>query len=305
MNDGMPREAAVVGASGFIGTALTRRLTTDGLRVRTFTRKAPFLTGAGDLASGVATSETVFWLSSSVNPAVAEERPDLVDYDQSQFEALLRCLESVPHSPRVVLLSSGGTVYDPRSDPPYREDSPVRATTAYARAKLALEASLRSADLPDRCKLVVRAANAYGPGQPARRGQGVIAYWLQAALTGQPLVLLGDLDTVRDYVHIDDLVGALVKVHGFAGDLPPVLNVGSGKRTSLGELADTVISVVEDRPLELEVRPARSFDLPSTWLDIGLAMQTLGWQPGVPLRDGVASAWRHLQEHGASLAAGL
>jgi UDP-glucose 4-epimerase len=275
----------------------------DGLRVRTFTREVPFRSGSGCLAPELEASDTLYWRCTSVNPAVAEERPDLVAYDHDQFTALLRGLELVRDAPRVVLLSSGGTVYDPASGPPYREDSPVGGTTAYARAKLELERALHSADLPAAAKVVVRAANAYGPGQPARRGQGVIAHWLNAARRGDPLVLLGERDTVRDFVHIDDLVDAMVRLDACAGGPPPILNVGSGARTSLGDLAEIVLRVVDDPALTFEVRPARPFDRPSTWLDIGLAARTLGWRPRTPMTDGVASAWRHLREHGPALTA--
>jgi UDP-glucose 4-epimerase len=286
----------VVGASGFIGSALVRRIQSDGLPVGSFTREVPFLARSGEIAAEVAASHTVFWLSASINPAVAEHRPDLAAYDQTLFETFLRALEPLDRCPRVVLLSSGGTVYDPAAEAPYAEDSPVRGVTAYARAKLALEQTLLSAHLPDTCKVVVRAANAYGPGQPARRGQGVISHWLNAARDGRPLVLFGDRDTVRDYVYIDDLVDALVEVHIVAGDLPSILNVGSGQPTSLGEVAQTVVDVVGDNSLLIETRPARPFDLPNTWLDIDLAMRTLNWGPRTALRDGVAAAWRSVCE---------
>jgi UDP-glucose 4-epimerase len=245
----------------------------------------------GRIAEEVAVSGTVFWLSATINPAIAEERPDLVEYDQTMFETFLRNLESEGRSPRVVLLSSGGTVYDPSVAAPYTEVSPVRGVTAYARAKLALEQALLSAGLPEACKLVVRAANAYGPGQPARRKQGVISHWLHAAQERRPLVLFGERRTVRDYVYIDDLVDALVKIHVVAGEMPPILNVGSGRPTSLGEVAQTVLDVVGDTTLPIDLRPARPFDLPDTWLDIDLATRTLGWRPRTSLHDGVAAAW--------------
>jgi len=287
-----------VGSAGFIGSALTARLRAAGLGVRTFTREASFCTGSGGLAPELENSETVFWLATSVNPAVAEERSDLVAYDHDQFTTLLQGLESVRPAPRVVLLSSGGTVYDPAEQPPYREDSPIRATTAYARAKVELERALLGSDLPNGRKVVVRAANAYGPGQPARRGQGVIAYWLNAVLRGDPLILLGDRETVRDYIYIDDLADALVKIHESPAALPPILNLGSGRSTSLGELSEIVLAAVGDPKLRFEDRPARSFDRPSTWLDIHLAMTTLGWHPRTPMAKGVESAWLHLQTQG-------
>jgi UDP-glucose 4-epimerase len=237
---------------------------------------------------------TVFWLASSVNPVIAEERPDLVDLDIAVFERALEALESDANPPRTVLLSSGGTVYDPANPPPYNESSQVTARTAYARSKLALEQALCSSSLPPGRRLVVRVANAYGPGQLARRGQGVVAHWLEAAANHESLVLMGDAGTVRDYVYIGDLVDALVAIHREDRDLPPVLNVGSGRGTTLGELAQTVLDIVDDSSVGIDVRPARSFDLTRTWLDTTLATRTLGWRPRTSLRDGVLAAWRAL-----------
>lgn len=294
--------AAVVGAAGFIGSALVSRLAAGDVAVRAFTREVSFMAGRERLAPDASSSRTVFWLAASVNPAVAEERPDLVERDLATFEQLLRGVEAASDPPRIVLLSSGGVVYDPDSPPPYREDSPVRATTAYGESKLSLERLLRSADVPDESKIVVRVSNAYGPGQPARRGQGVIAHWLSAASTGHSLVLLGAPETVRDYVYVGDIVDALITVHRSAGPLPPIVNVGSGHGTSLGELAEIVLGVVSDPTLTLEVRPARAFDLSRNWLDIQLAARTLDWRPRTPLREGVAAAWQSLRTRGDAVA---
>jgi UDP-glucose 4-epimerase len=284
--------ATVVGASGFIGAALVRRLVADGVPVESFTRDRPFAASPLEQPPALRPRRTVFWLAANVNPAVAEERPDLVDLDQCTFEQALRVLEASEAPPRVVLLSSGGTVYDTTLPPPYSETSPVTTTAAYARSKLALERALRSSSLPPDRRVVVRVANAYGPGQQARRGQGVIAHWLQAAAVRRPLVLIGDKESVRDYVYIDDIVDALVAIHHADDAVPPILNVGSGRGTSLGELAHTVLDVVGDRSLTIDVRPARGFDVPRTWLDPTLAERTLGWRPRTSLREGVAAAWR-------------
>ncbi|MGH9232307.1 MAG: NAD-dependent epimerase/dehydratase family protein [Acidimicrobiales bacterium] len=284
--------ATVVGASGFIGNSLVGRFATLGVPIESFTRERPFPPVPDELGPDATLPRTVFWLATNVNPAVAEERPDLVDLDQCTFEAALRAIEGSDRPPRVVLLSSGGTVYDTTFPPPYDETSPVSATTAYARSKLALERALYSSSLPPERRVVVRVANAYGPGQQARRGQGVVAHWLQAAADGRPLVLIGDKESVRDYVYIDDIVDALVAIHRVDGALPPVLNVGSGHGTSLAELADTVLEVVGDRALTIDARPARGFDVSRTWLDSRLAERALGWRPRTSLREGVAATWR-------------
>ena len=68
--------------------------------------------------------------------------PGRVRADRDAFAGLLDTVRRRPDPPRVVLLSSGGTVYDPTAPPPYRESSPTRPACAYGRAKLELEATL-------------------------------------------------------------------------------------------------------------------------------------------------------------------
>jgi UDP-glucose 4-epimerase len=298
--DGWPRPGraggplAVVGAAGFLGSALVAAARRAGLPVAAYTRATPFRTPAGAPDDGLLAAGTVFWLASGITPAVAEADPDRVRADLAAFTSLLRAVRTLPDPPRVVLLSSGGTIYDPAAPPPYRETSPVRPRTAYGRAKRELEAALRRSRLPAGRAVAVRVSNVYGPGQPAVSGQGVVGHWLRAVAAGEPLVVYGDPGTVRDYVYVGDVAHALLAVHR-APALPPVLNVGSGAGTSLGELSRTVREVVGDPPPRCELRPARGFDGPHTWLDVTLAAEVLGWAPATPLRDGLAAAWQSVR----------
>jgi UDP-glucose 4-epimerase len=118
-----------------------------------------------------------------------------------------------------------------------------------------------------------------------------VAYWLEAAAKGEPLVLLGHQNTVRDFVYIGDIVSALVAADQRRTELPPVINIGSGQPTTLAELARTVLAVVDDPELEFRAKPPRDFDLSRTWLDVSRAREALGWQPTSDLRTGVAAAW--------------
>lgn len=287
--------AAVVGATGFLGSALVRTLRAGGVRVAEFTRRTPFLAGPGVPDDHLAAARTVFWLATSINPAVAEAEPWRAREDRDTFASLLRTMEQLASPPRIVLISSGGTVYDPDVEPPYREDSPTRPHSAYGRAKLELERCLREASpLGDRA-LVVRVANAYGPGQPAASGQGVIAYWMRALARGESITLYGDPTTTRDFVYVDDIAEALAAAHEHDGPLPPVLNVGSGVPTSLGELAEQVCEVTGAPFSGVRREPARGFDAPHSWLEVRLAGDVLGWKPRTPLRTGLSAAWRHVR----------
>lgn len=300
-----PEEVAVVGAAGFIGSALVARLRYLGVTVSAFTRGAPFYVPASWSVGG-GSRRTVVWAAGSTDPGLAESRPDLVDADEQGFAAVVHTAAGMPHPPRIVLISSGGTVYDPSTMPPYSETSPTAPTTAYGRMKLRMEQLLAGAGLPDGEATAVRVANAYGPGQPARPGQGVIAHWLLACAEGRRPVLYGRADTVRDFVYVDDLVDALVACHR-VDRLPGIVNVGSGVPTSLGELRAIVAATTGVSIDETDAGVARTFDTPGTWLDIGLARAELAWQPATPLATGVARAWRAVAaEHpgGASGSAG-
>lgn len=279
---------AVVGATGFIGRALTSALGSVGTGAAGFTRSVPPVGPDGRLAEAVRRAGAVVWAAASINPSVAETRPDLVAADEQAVADLLAALHREGSPARVVYLSSGGTVYDPTAPAPFDERSPCAPAGAYGRSKLAVEQAVRAHP----GSVVVRIANAFGPGQPVAPGQGVVAHWLDAARRGEPVLVYGPPETARDFVYVDDVVAALLAVVR-AEDPPAVVNVGSGRPTTLGELLDAVRAVVGD--VAVEHRDPRAFDVSRTWLDIGLARRALGWEPVVPVAEGVARTWRSLR----------
>jgi UDP-glucose 4-epimerase len=281
------RGIAVVGAAGFLGSALVGAARQAGVPVLGFTRAEPAVGPDGVADPRLSATGTVVWLASSVNPALAEAHPDRAAADLAAFDGMLRAARELPRPPRVVLLSTGGAVYDPSVPPPYAEDAPTHPRGAYGRLKLAMEASLAAAEVPG---VAVRVSNVYGPGQPAVSGQGVVGYWLRAAAAGEHLTVYGDPGTTRDYVYLSDVTDALLAVHA-ADAVPPVVNVGSGRATSLDELAAQLLAVVGDPARRLERRPARGFDVPHTWLDVALAERALGWTARTDLRTGLRRAW--------------
>ncbi|MFC4910169.1 NAD-dependent epimerase/dehydratase family protein [Actinomadura gamaensis] len=280
----------VVGAAGFIGARLLDRLAREDRTVGAVTRGTPLVTARGPHPD-VRDAEIVYYLATSVNPAIAEDRPDLVAADRAAFERLLDALAGFRRPPLVVLTGSGGAVYDPDVPPPYDERTTTRPRSAYGRAKLELESALR-ARAPAVPGLVLRLGNVYGPGQRTGTGQGVLAHWLRSIADRRPLRIYGDTAALRDYVYVDDVVDALVALRPDATPAP-VLNIGSGEGVSLQTLLEVIRSVV-GAELVLETRPARAFDRRDVALDIRLAASELGWRPRTTLAEGVALTWREL-----------
>ena len=282
---------AVLGARGFVGGALRRRLEQQG--------RAVVAVGRGELRDPdalrqVAAARTVVWAATSVNPAIASENPELIARDRADFVEFLDLLERARTDARVVFMSSGGAIYGAEGAP-FRETSPARPISAYGAAKLDLEQLLRSRRSGT---VSLRVSNVYGPGQNSSPGQGVINHWLRSVRAGTPIQVFGGLDTQRDYLYIDDLVAALVAVDEARDPLPEIINLGSGKPSSLAEVLEIVEAVTEDSDPRIERMPQRSFDLSVAWLDCRLAARDLGWHASTPLRDGVARQWEWLQRHG-------
>lgn len=283
-----PRAAAIVGAAGTIGSRLLADLCRHGVPVLRYTRHEPAVRD-GVPRPALLRAPTVFYLASSITPGDVER----AEADRAAFAELLDGLSRAGHRPTVVLTGSGGTVYDPRAEPPYAEDAPARPSGAYGAAKLRMEEELLSRADAVR-PVVLRLANVYGPG-----GYGVIARWLGAVAEGRPLRLFGDPDVGRDYVYVEDVVRAMATVHTLApdADLPAVLNIGSGTPVSLNRLLGVVGDVIGRRPA-VERHPPRTYDRRTVWLDTGLARAALGWRAVTPLPTGVARTWHAMTARG-------
>lgn len=287
-----PPAVAVTGARGFIGTRLVAELRARGHPVAAYHRDRPLVWPDPEAPR----PQVVFHLASSITPAVAEAHPERAAADCQTFAALLGRLAREPRPPAVVLTSSGGAVYRPGLRRPCREADPTRPSCRYAQAKLDMENLLRShAGVIDGA--ILRLSNVYGPGQRVGKGLGVLAHWLRAAAAGEPLRLIGDPATTRDFVHVDDVVACLRRLAARSwprGEPPLILNVASGVSTSLDELLAIVAGVV-GRPLPVIREPARSVDRPESALDVERAARLLGWRARTPLADGVTSMWREFE----------
>jgi UDP-glucose 4-epimerase len=131
----------------------------------------------------------------------------------------------------------------------------------------------------------LRISNMFGPGQAFGRGFGAIATLSAFALRGQPVLIYGDGETVRDYIFVTDVVEALLRA-GRSSTTSRVLNIGTGEGHSLNDIVNIVARYV-DRPLKINYEARRPFDVPVSVLKIDRARNELGWSPLVPFGDGV------------------
>ncbi|MDM0038517.1 NAD-dependent epimerase/dehydratase family protein [Variovorax sp. J22G21] len=191
---------------------------------------------------------------------------------------------------RMVFASSGGTVYGKLRTIPVPEDHHLQPITAYGVSKVAAENYLRLyRHLHGVDSRVVRISNPYGAGQNPSRQQGAVTTFVHRAMHRVPIEIWGDGETVRDYIHVMDVVPALIAASRMpsADELEmPIFNVGSGQRYTLREIVKLVEAALGES-LEINWKPTRPFDVPISVLDIGRAKRELNWAPEIDLQAGI------------------
>ncbi|MDH1381236.1 NAD-dependent epimerase/dehydratase family protein [Comamonas aquatica] len=303
---------AIFGGGGFIGSAIVDRLLKDGNMLRVFERPRiePFRTFAadegvewvtGDLMSMHDVSQVVdgvdvvLHLVSTTLPKSSNDDPI---YDvQSNLVATLQMLNAMRAKgvPKIVFISSGGTVYGKPNYLPIDEAHPTEPQVSYGITKLAIEKYLLLYQYQYGLKVnILRVTNPYGERQRVETAQGAVGVFLSRALQGQSLDIWGDGSVTRDYIYVSDVAEAFARAVAYEGP-KSVFNVSSGIGTSLNTLIENLETVL-GRPIERRYLEKRPFDVPVSVLDNSLARQELGWQPTVGLLDGIRRTARWMEK---------
>lgn len=292
----------VTGAAGFLGSALTNRLIELGHSVRGLDdlsagdpqRLSPqVLLTRGDvndrpklwsLLQGV---ECVFHLAARVSVPESVLFPR--DYNTVNVGGTVTLMEAVRDvGVRRVVFASSGAVYGEQGTQPLHEGLPPQPGSPYAVSKLAAEYYVRTiGQLVGVDTLTLRIFNAYGPGQPLPAVHApVIPRFLQQALNGGSLVIAGDGRQTRDYVYIDDVVDALIAAMTAQPPADHVVNVGSGRSTSVRDLTAAVSAAVGAR-IEPLYRSSEARGVSTMQADLNLARDVLGFEPRIDLAEGL------------------
>ena len=194
---------------------------------------------------------------------------------------------------RVVVASSGGTVYGQSVSLPMDEKHPTMPISPYGITKLTTDLYAmmfhHTAELP---VVVVRPANAYGEDQLAGTGQGFIAAVMAAAFGGREVEIFGAEGTIRDYVHVSDVAAGIVAAldHGQDGE---IYNIGTGVGTSNSGIIKIIEGLAGNNGVQVltKVLPSRTFDVEANVLDSAKLSVCSGWTPMIPLEEGLKRAW--------------
>ncbi len=132
---------------------------------------------------------------------------------------------------------------------------------------------------------VARIFNTYGPRMHPDDGR-VVSNFIVQALEGRPITIYGDGSQTRSFCYVDDLVEGLLRLMAAPDEVTGPVNLGNPREMTVKELAEMVVATIGSKS-EILYQPLPADDPLQRKPDIGLARARLGWEPTVPLEDGL------------------
>jgi UDP-glucose 4-epimerase len=303
-----PSRVLVTGGAGFVGANLVRRLTGDhavrvldsGVAGSTNVLPAGVELVPADIRDGDAVADALDGVTAVVHLAAAGNVVESVADPWANFDVNVRGSLQVLDAARaagverIVVASTGGALMG-NAPGPVDETSVPRPLSPYGASKAAVEAYCHAyAGSYGLRSIILRFANLYGPLSAHKKG--VVNAFFRALDRGEPLVVYGDGQASRDFMYVQDICSAIEQA--LTADVPggTTAHVATGVETTIDELA-AICSEVAGRPGHpVEHRAARTGEVERNVGSYQMARKLLGFEPAVPLREGLEATWQWFQQ---------
>lgn len=233
--------------------------------------------------------QEVIHLAYATVPNTSFDNP-LTDLLQNLPPTVQLFAEVAKRGARLILVSSGGTVYGEADRLPISENQSTNPISPYGVTKLTLEKYARLYAVTHGLQVIcVRPGNAYGVGQRPYIGQGFISTAMSSMMNGQPIKIFGESGSIRDYVYVTDIAAGIVCTLK-SGHLSETYNIGSGVGRSNMDVVQAIalLSVETGADALVTHLPERVFDVKTNILDSTKLISHTGWTPKIEFHDGLA-----------------
>lgn len=298
----------VLGANGFIGSHLVDRLATAGHHVLAFdhySQPAQFVQHSqvevvqGDIFDDLSLhdllqkADYLMHSFSATTPYTADTDPyaDISTNVLRNIQIFEKCVEAKVE--KVAFISSGGAVYGRVA-----EEEDVTELTApspvspYGIGKLTTEYYLDYFNRKYGLQSVsYRLSNPYGPRQVTKHNQGVMPSFINKIRLNEPITVLGDGSSTRDYIYIEDAVTMVT--NSFIHATQTIYNLGSGEQTSVNHIIKLLQQALGTKPKIEYVDPPKTF-LKHSNLNINRYSREFNSQATTSLSEGLAQTIRSL-----------
>lgn len=302
------KRVLVLGSRGFIGRNLVNVLTNDPtVNVTGFGRKHPeglnghfrFIEGSfedpNSLKAALLNQDIVYHLISQTIPSSSWDSPEIEIQNNLRPAIDMIRIAADAGVKKICFASSGGTVYGLNSSV-LNENDLTAPFAPYGIIKRTIESFLEYARHRYEINYdIYRISNAYGEGQDVARGLGFINTTLESILHGRPVVVYGDGEAVRDFIHVKDVAALLALSLKKTTDTSDIFNLSSNRPISLNDLL-VIIRDVTKVDFAVEYRDGRLNDNKKVMLDNAKIMNVNPGHSLISLEDGVRETYNYLKK---------
>lgn len=302
---GVPvKRILVTGGAGFIGSHLCERLKTENHEIlcvdNYFTGRrhnvAHLMNDAGfELMRHDVTfplyveTDEIYNLACPASPVHYQFDP--VQTTKTSVHGAINMLGLAKRTRSKILQASTSEVYgDPDVHPQVEgyngNVNPIGPRACYDEGKRCAETLFFDYHRQHNLRIKVgRIFNTYGPRMLPNDGR-VVSNFIVQALNGEDITIYGDGSQTRSFCYVDDLVDALIRLMGTGDDFTGPVNLGNPAEATILELAELIIGMTKSSS-KIVNKPLPQDDPVRRRPDISLAKDALGWQPSVPLEQGL------------------